>query len=193
MYQTMSWNYYDFPARFMEGWPWESCYFHFPRGIRLANEKIPNPIEFFTIPIERYTVEMGPALPDVFNKSGLILSDRLYRTILEFGVDNLEAFPGVLNDAETKERFTGYWAINVVGLIAAADWNKSIAAVQPGGPVIDVAFDRLVIDDTKARGALMFRLAENTTSVWLHQSLVEHIKKVGFPGVQFSKPTQVFA
>lgn len=41
MYQTMSWNYYDFPARFMEGWPWESCYFHFTRGIRLANEKIP--------------------------------------------------------------------------------------------------------------------------------------------------------
>ncbi len=192
MYQTMAWNYDEYPGRFLEGWPWKTCNFNFEIGIRFKDEKIPNPIEIFTTPISPFVQEMGPAIPDVFDPNGLVLSDRLYRTLVDFGVENLDAYPVVLHDEKTTERFTGYWAINVIGLIAAADLKKSSAIVQPGGPVIDVAFDNLVIDEAKARGALMFRLVENTGNVWLHESLVAHIKKSGFPGIEFFKSSQVF-
>ena len=192
MYQSMSWNYLKYPAHFMGGWPWERCEEDFTAGVRLAAGSVPDPLEIDLDPVEPYVEEMGPAVPDVLDVSGLVLSERLYRTIVEFGVDNLDAYPAVLIDTETKERFTGYYAVNVVGLIAAADMQKSVATVQPGGPVIDVAFDQLVIDDAKARGALMFRLAESTMSVWLHPALVKHIQAAGFPGIEFSKPSQVF-
>lgn len=192
MYQTMSWNYMEFPAHFMSGWPWSRCKAKFSTGVRIPDGTVPDPLEIDLDPVEPYDEAMGPAVPDVLEISGLVLSERLYRTIVEFGVDNLDAYPAVLIDTETKERFTGYYAVNVVGLIAAADMQKSVATVQPGGPVIDVAFDQLVIDDAKARGALMFRLAESTMSVWLHPALVKHIQAAGFPGIEFSKPSQVF-
>lgn len=192
MYQTMSWNYLEFPAHFMGGWPQERCDADFTGGARLAAGKVPDPLEIDLDPVEPYVEEMGPAVPDVFDISGLVLSERLYRTIVNFGVDNLDAYPAVMVDTETKERFTGYYAVNVVGVIAAADMEQSVYTVQPGGPVIDVAFDQLVIDDAKARGALMFRLAESTKNVWLHPTLVKHIQAAGFPGLQFSNPSDVF-
>lgn len=192
MYQTMSWNYLEFPAHFMAGWPWGRCKEKFSLGVRIAAGKVPNPLEINLDPVEPYVEEMGPAVPDVFDISGLVLSERLYQTIVAFGVDNLDAYPAVMIDTETKERFTGYYAVNVIGLIAAADMQKSVATIQPGGPVIDVAFDQLVIDAAKARGALMFRLAESTSSVWLHPALVKHIKDAGFPGIEFTDPSEVF-
>ena len=192
MYQAMAWNYEEYPGRFLYGWPWEICSVNLEKGIRLKDGDIPNPLEIITNPISKFVQEMGPAIPDVFDPNGLVLSDRLYRTVVDFGVDNLDAYPVVLHDEKTTERFTGFWAINVIGLIAAADLEKSSAIVQPGGPVIDVAFDNLVIDEAKARGALMFRLVENTGNVWLHESLIAHIKKSGFPGIEFFKSSQVF-
>lgn len=192
MYQTMSWNYLDFPAHFLGGWPWGRCKAKFTTGVRIPAGTVPDPLEIDLDPVEPYVTEMGPAVPDVFTVSGLVLSELLYRTIVDFGVDNLDAYSAVMVDTETKERFTGYYAVNVVGLIAAADMKQSVYTVQPGGPVIDVAFDQLVIDAAKARGALMFRLAESTKNVWLHTALVKHIQAAEFPGLQFSNPSDVF-
>ena len=192
MYQTFAWNYLDFPARFMGGWPWERCSAKFAKGVRLAPDEVPNPLEIDIDPLESYAAEMGPLLPDVFTISGLVLSQRLYRTIVDFGVDNLDVYPAVMIDSQTKQRFSDFYAVNVVGLIAAADMEQSTATIQPGGPVIDVAFDNLVIDAAKARGALMFRLAESTMNVWLHPALVQHIKSAGFPGIEFFDPAEVF-
>ena len=193
MYQTISWDYYNFPAHFIKGWPWEKCSQRFNLGIAFAASSVPDPLEITLIPTDPLDKDMGPAMPDIFNASGLVLSERLHRTLVEFGVDNLDAYPAVLIDSATKERFTGFFVVNVVGLIAAADMEKSEYTVQSGGPVIDVAFDNLVIDSAKARGAFMFRLAESTMNVWLHPSLVKFIKAAGFPGLEFSDPSDVFA
>jgi hypothetical protein len=70
--------------------------------------------------------------------------------------------------------------------------EQSTATILPGGPIIDVAFDNLVIDAAKARGSLMFRLAESTMNVWLHPALVQHIQAADFPGIEFFDPAEVF-
>jgi hypothetical protein len=192
MYQTLAWNYLDFPCRFMGGWPWRRCSAKFAKGVRLAPSEVPDPLEIDIDPLGPQLDEMVPSLPDVFTISGLVLSQRLYQTIVDFGVDNLDVYPAVMIDSQTKQRFPHFYAVNVVGLIAAADMVKSRATVAPGGPLRDIAFDHLVIDEAKARGALMFRLAESTANVWLHPSLVEHIKAAGFPGIEFFHPGEVF-
>lgn len=60
---------------------------------------------------------------------------------------------------------THYKAVNVLGLIAAADMDKSVATVHDGIPLIDVDFDELVVDETKTRDIQLFRLAESSKGI----------------------------
>lgn len=201
MYRSLSWNYETHPARWIDQWPddarffpdWETTYSPlapFESGIRIPAGLVPTPVVAALQPFLD-SGEDSPTIPDVLITSGgLLLSERLHRTLVAFGVDNLDAYPAELFDPDDEQNIPGYVAVNVIGLIAAADMQKSIATVHPGGAVIDVSFDQLVIDEAKARGALMFRLAENPYAVWCHPALVAHIEKAGFPGVGFSSPAQ---
>jgi hypothetical protein len=94
----------------------------------------------------------------------------------KIGVDDLNAWidpnPGLI--------YTNYKAVNILGLVAAADMSKSIATVHDGIPLIDVDFDELVIDEKKTRGIKMFRLAESTNAILVHESLRDALIAKGF-------------
>jgi len=81
---------------------------------------------------------------------------------------------------------TDYKAVNILGLVAAADIGKSIATPCDGVPLIDVDFDELVIDLARTRGIKMFRLAESTNAILVHESLRDALLKKGFgPEIAF--------
>lgn len=104
------------------------------------------------------------------------------------GIDDPEAFLQAEGygtrsdwlDADAGQVFTNYKAVNILGLVAAANMEESIATVHDGIPLIDVDFDLLVVDEHKTKGIKMFRLAESTNAILVHESLRDALIAKGF-------------
>lgn len=118
-----------------------------------------------------------------------LMSERLHRVLLDCGVDNLDVYAVVLTDPRTDLSFSNYVAFNLIGVVAAADLSKSIYSA-PDGPMRSVDFDSLAIDETSARGALMFRLAESVSGIVVHESIKLAIESSGIDTLTFISPEQ---
>ncbi len=134
----------------------------------------------------------GPHMPAYIRAGAPIMSDALIQAFDECGVDNLETYPCEITDPDDGTIHTNYKVVNVVGLVSAADMEASDATVhESGDPIIDVDFDELVIDDSKAKGLLFFRLRESTNALIARKKVKEYIEKKGFTDVIFHKPEDV--
>jgi hypothetical protein len=100
----------------------------------------------------------GPHMPSTLGAGIPLYRVDFIAALEEAGVDNLDYYDAIVKDPDNGKVYTHYKAVNILGLVAAADMAKSDAVVHEGGPIIDVDFDRLVIDDKKAAGFLFFRL-----------------------------------
>lgn len=104
------------------------------------------------------------------------------------GVDNLETFPASLMDPR-RERLVlnDYEAVNIIGLRRCADLEKSDYDDIGGTGLIALGFRQLVIDEERAGGALLFRLAEAVSSVIVHESVKDALPEARFPYLEFRK------
>ena len=116
---------------------------------------------------------VGNFYPDYY-----LMSSALADLLQRHGVDNLELFPTSLVDkrsGETQE----VWTFNIVGLVAAANMAASTAL-----PLGDAhVFQSLVVDPSKAKGLLLFRLANSMSDVIVHSSVAERIQAAALFGV----------
>ncbi len=189
MYQAMTWDYAAHPARFcgpapsQDGIRWDA-------GSRFAVEG--------TAAVPRFTLDrhdpsspnQSPLLPYFFGRRNPLMTVEFFAALQACGVDNLEAYPAELRESSEGRPLAGAWvAVNVIGLIAAADLDQSISSLEPG--LGTRSFERLVIDAARARGARMFRLAEDPTHVWVDEPLRLHLRAAGFTHLRFWRPTQV--
>jgi hypothetical protein len=82
------------------------------------------------------------------------------------GIDNFNTFDAVI-EGEAGERWDNYKAVNVLGIVAAANMScstfTSILPAPDGSPL--VSFHDLVIDPSKASGLEMFPLAESPATL----------------------------
>lgn len=60
--------------------------------------------------------------------------------------------------------------------------------VAPDGPMVSVDFDSLAIDAARARGALMFRLAESVSGIVVHESVRKAVEAAGIDSLSFTVP-----
>ena len=116
----------------------------------------------------------------------LMLKD-LVAALREAGVDNLDAYPVIIRSTRNAEVCSDYVAVNIIGAIAAADMEKS-EIIDEGSGMIDVIFGSLVIDEDKAQGKLLFRLAESVGAVVVHERVVAHLLNKGSFGLTFTDP-----
>ena len=144
---------------------------------------VPAPIIVDANPVEEYD---GPP-PEMNDANILIMSERLVKGLREAGVDNIDTYPALLRNTETGKTYP-YQAVNIVGLIAAADLSKSEWENFDGSPRFDTTFERLVIDPDAAGGSLMFRLAENTFAIVVHARVRDHLIKSGIDTLTFVEP-----
>ncbi|WP_164010462.1 imm11 family protein [Pyxidicoccus trucidator] len=128
--------------------------------------------------------------PKAFYSPGVpLIRNDLVDALREASVDNFELFDAVLKDPITGQEFNEYKAFNVLGLVAAADMDKSKRApINLDSEMIDVFFDSLVIDNTKTQGLLMFRLAQSVDAIIIHERVKQAVEKRGIPGMVFYKP-----
>jgi hypothetical protein len=142
------------------------------------------------IPMDPNSADHGPEIPEYFKGKIPVMRDDLIGAMHEAGVDNLDLYNVVLIDPANGARHTTHKAVNIIGAVSAADMEKSEATVHTGGPVIDVDFDSLVVDEPRARGALIFRLAESTNAILVHERLRDHLVARGFTKLRFLDPRE---
>lgn len=116
-----------------------------------------------------------------------VMSDRFHSALVSAGVDNLEVFEAVLEDENEQVRYTGFKAVNIVGLISAAGVG-TVYDTENASRKIDAGIDKLDIDSDAARGALMFRLAEYVGAVVVHEKVKAALEAAGFPHIEFELP-----
>ena len=128
----------------------------------------------------------------MFDRGILLFRDDLIKAIESAGVDNLDCYDAVLIDPVANVRYENYRAVNIIGLVAAADLSKSEYSAPSGVPLIDTDFDSVVIDEEKAMGLLMFRMAECLSAIVIHEKVKQHIERAGIPYLDFIQPESWF-
>lgn len=114
-----------------------------------------------------------------------IVSNEFYQALLEAGVNNLDAYECILQSEDGKIQYKGFKAINIIGLIKAAGKNTEYSG---DSRLMDAGMDKLDIDENKTGGALMFRLAENVSTVIVHEKVKKHLEAKNFPSIVFRDP-----
>ncbi len=146
----------------------------------VITDPLPDPLPFL---LDTYTPE-SPA-EDQYMGVFIETDPPLWRgdfiqALLDCGVYNFDTYNVAIKDPDDGSIHTNFKAVNILGLVAAADMEKSTATVHEGVPLIDVDFDELVIDEKKTRGIKMFRLAESSNAILIHQSLRDALMDKGY-------------
>jgi len=130
----------------------------------------------------------GHLIPLYHEESVPLMRDDLVEALREAGVDNLQLFRAVVVDETTGVKHTNYKAFNVVGIIASADMERSKMMGTNDSEMVDLDFDRLVIDESKPQGTLLFRLGEAVNAIVVHESVKKKIEERGIDGIVFYGP-----
>ena len=145
---------------------------------------LPEPIEFLLLPTH------SDDMLEMDNTDALLMTRRLHDALRGAGVDNLDAYQAVIRHPGTGKVIKDYLAVNVIGLISAADLGKSTVVGGMSGGLLDVDFEGVAVSEERARGALMFRLAENTSAVLIHERVRDHLLEQGFDMLTFVPPEE---
>ncbi|MDH5182036.1 MAG: hypothetical protein OEZ39_12360 [Gammaproteobacteria bacterium] len=119
-----------------------------------------------------------------------VASKEFVNALVEVGVDNIMVYDAVLVSENGKTRIEGYKAINVIGLVKAA----GPGTVYLGDSrLIDAGIDGLELEPRSIKGLLMFRLAEDTSAVVVHEKVKKHLEAKGFESLVFTEPGEYFS
>ena len=143
-------------------------------GVRWP-EPVQEPIKCFLDP------RSGPVMPDIIIDLPLF-SDRLLRVLKDAGVRNLDLYDAEVIDRERGKVYANYKAVNIVGRMSCADLEKSEYSAGAKPPLM--RFSRLFVDETRALGVSLFRLAEDTLFILVSEHVKKAVEEAGLVGVR---------
>lgn len=114
-----------------------------------------------------------------------LIREDLLAVIQKAGVDNLQTFNAILRDPAKGAKHTNYRALNILGMVAAADLGKSTFMHSQSLTGVDRDFDKLEFKDDIRSDLLLFRLAESSNAIVVHQKIKKAIEKAKIDGVVF--------
>jgi len=152
------------------------------------------PIELATEPqpAEEYGAENWGFYRELYWTPIPLFSRRLVDALIKGGVHNIQTYETVLTNVEgdNPPPRDHYLAVNVIGLIDAADMEKSVISPGSKEELYATDFDSLVIDEKAPRGMLMFRLAQNISAVLVHQRVKEYVEAAGIDTLTWFRPEE---
>ncbi|QED28867.1 hypothetical protein FRD01_16795 [Microvenator marinus] len=121
-----------------------------------------------------------------------LMSRRLTAALQAAGVDNLQTYETRIETTlgETPPPADHYLAFNIVGLVAAADLQKSMTNPDVTETMNSMDFHTLSIDEAKTQELLLFRLAENITAVLVHERVKLAIEAAGITNLTWFAPEE---
>jgi hypothetical protein len=146
--------------------------FSWTSGSLMPENVLPSPLRLTV------TGRAGDVIPPLLDEGIPVFRHDMIETLFRLGVDNLQLYDVEILDDRSGSVIGGFSAVNIIGLVAAADLDASDYQAH-GRPLIDVDFDSLAIDETKAQGLLMFRLAECVTGIVIDERLKGPLDRIG--------------
>jgi hypothetical protein len=116
-----------------------------------------------------------------------IMSKRMYEVLKSAGVLNLQVFDATIQSQDHTVKLKDFLAFNLIGLVKAADMKKSRFSPHNSSREIDAWFDHLQLKDEIRTDLLMFRLAEYTSTIVVHESVRKAIEAAGIRHVYFEE------
>jgi hypothetical protein len=118
-----------------------------------------------------------------------VYSDALKTVLDDLGIDNIDYYQAELEHPETGVVETGYWLINVLGLVECVDTAKStIIPRETGGPGDLMEF---YVDPEMTKGFQLFRLYEAPPLVIVDEEVATAIREAGLRGARL-RPTRLY-
>jgi hypothetical protein len=127
----------------------------------------------------RLTIESGgetAPFPSFLREPVPLVSKALLSVLRSAGVDNLDVYRSELYYADGRIASDDYYVFNLIGLVKAADLTESTFDTGQPDRLGSMGFDSLTIDTNAARGLLMFRLAENVSTIIIHEVVKKAIE-----------------
>jgi len=147
---------------------------------------------FATPPTEPVQVSLNPTHSDqmltYYDVDAILMTRRMLEALRAVGVDNLDAYNAIVRHPGTGFETRDYVAVNLLGLVSAADLSRSRVVGGSSDHKLDTGFEGFTVDAARARGMLMFRLAENTSAILVRRTVREHLKREGFEQLRFILP-----
>jgi len=149
------------------------------RGIRFKQPpSVPIPLVF-----EDEDFEDG-AFRDYLSTPVPLVSTRLKAALLSVPVTNLEFYETSVSGSDRFPDFPGYWALNVVGMVAVADAAASVGQRAMGVMGADL-FDKLVVKPDLASDLRMFRMAEQNSTLVVSDEVKQACESLGIDTIEF--------
>jgi hypothetical protein len=153
-----------------------------PRGPWMTGQRItydvPTPLEYALDP--DYPGELLP----MYKSAAPLMRADLLTALADAGVDNLQLFDAVLRDLKGNAN-KDYKAVNVVGVVAAADLGNSRMMGTTDSTLVDADFQRLAFREQVPTDLLLFRLAESVNAIVVHDRVKRRVERAGIPGMTF--------
>jgi len=131
----------------------------------------------------------GDYVPDYFQPAIPLMRDRLLTVLRKAGVDNIDDYAVTLKSRKVPAaQLEGFRAVNIIGMLKCADLEASTCEIDDADAPGGVTFDSLVIDDSRAAGAMFFRLYEAPNGLVVIDSVKKAVEAAQLPGVVFVKP-----
>lgn len=148
--------------------------------------EIPSPLQFELNP-------EGPGeMPWFFKAGGPLMHQKMVDALREAGVDNIDVYDALVRDPSDGSEWTEYKAVNIIGLVAAADLARSEFDQTDPDRLISTKFEKLVLNPAKANGFLIFRLAEKVSAIIVHERVKRSIEERNIGPLGFISPEQWF-
>jgi hypothetical protein len=147
---------------------------------------------FATPPVEPIQVSLDPTHSDqlvtFYKVDAVLMPRRMLQALRAVGVDNLDAYSTVIRHPRTGFETRDYVAVNLLGMVSAADIARSQVVGGSSDHRLDTDFDGFAVEPKRALDLLMFRLAENTSAILVHRKVKEYLQREGFTQLRFIPP-----
>ena len=183
MYYLLDSQDAEHPCRWIDDEPYIDGV-NFRLGKKIT-KSFPTPLRYILESLDELAEDHGPEMPAVFKENTLLFRDDFIDALSEAGVNNFDLYDVEIEDPDDGSIHTNYKAVNILGLVSAADMEKSESTVHDNVPLFDVDFERLELDESKTFGIQLFRLAESNTSILIHERVKEFLVEKGFDHVSF--------
>jgi len=126
---------------------------------------------------------------DIINPGVPLFSDKMKSALDQCGVTNIDYYPVLIVDYDSKEVLAEYWLGIVKDIIACIDLDKSRFEENKMGNTVITKF---AIDESRTAGKNLFRFHNIPGLIIIDEALKEALSKTDFTGVSF-KPTQEYS
>jgi len=129
--------------------------------------------------------DSGKDMPDAFFVGIPLFSEKLLAILLSNGADNIQTYEAEILDKRDNTIYSNYKATNIIGLVSAANLDKSRYIEGSGAPLM--YFERLVLNKNLISDLQIFRLGESAKTLIINEKIAKSILEAKLTGIRILK------